>query len=184
MRNLRLRLRRRHRCEAEAEPAAAAAPDAASAPHIAGTPAPGSPAGRPPAGALSRLSSGPPLLPPDSLPPRLHAPLAAGLPKLRRTRHRPRGPPQRWRCADDVTCRPPPAPRRGGSTGELHLTEWRSGPFFSRRRRGGVSFRQKQPARRSRRFQLVMKKRKRKSRAGAAVLSAIQSRHLALRAGR
>ena len=77
MRNLRLRLRRRHRCEAEAEPAAAAAPDAASAPHIAGTPAPGSPAGRPPAGALSRLSSGPPLLPPDSLPPRLHAPLAA-----------------------------------------------------------------------------------------------------------
>ncbi|XP_007448310.1 PREDICTED: putative uncharacterized protein encoded by MAPKAPK5-AS1-like [Lipotes vexillifer] len=43
--------------------------------HIAGTPAPGSPARRPLAGAVPRLSPGPPLLPPDFVSPRLHAPL-------------------------------------------------------------------------------------------------------------
>lgn len=78
MKNLRLRLRRRHRCEAEAAAAAAAAPDAASAPHIAGTPAPGSPAGRPPACRLCvppELRAAPPAA--RFLSPTLHALLAA-----------------------------------------------------------------------------------------------------------
>nr|XP_035932518.1 uncharacterized protein LOC118525750 isoform X2 [Halichoerus grypus] len=112
------------------------------------------PAGRPPAGAVSRLSSGPPVLPPDSLPPRLHVPLAA-------VRWGFRAPPNHAvdsqasarvssRCATLGTgpgalcsagaalmtqCVRPP---RGGPTGEPHLTRVTFAPLFpsqTRRRR-------------------------------------------------
>ncbi|XP_051682803.1 translation initiation factor IF-2 [Oryctolagus cuniculus] len=160
-RSLRRRRRRRHRREAEAEPAAAAAPAAASAPHIAGTPAPGSPAGRPLVRQVTSPSPGPPLPPAAPGTPRLHAPLAAGrrgfratperrgrfagarpgISEARLAQDRSPGLPLRWRRANDARgARPSGAiggrrgSRRGGGAGS-RLPELRAGQSAGRRLR-------------------------------------------------
>ncbi|XP_033079359.1 uncharacterized protein LOC117090821 [Trachypithecus francoisi] len=163
--SLRLRLRRLHRREAEAEAElGAAAPAAASAPHIAGTPAPGSPAGCPHARAVLHGSSGPPLLPPSFVTPLPRAPLAAfrwgfqaapeprtrlagdrlGLPKSRRLQNRPLDLPRRWRCANDVMG---PDSREcacvGASAFISTLRRFTPGKRFSERSCGGQPGREK-----------------------------------------